>query len=344
MPKIEMYITQGGRIVTRCGLPWSAIMMIRRSNGEGFVINKDQDTFPPLQAPAGGKRVRSRDSKGSASYPANTTELPLPDGRIRTKRGDKEFRTGFFNMLAYKCTGDPWEQHRQLQMLRGVYKSERCKFEIRGGKCFKGSDCCFLHSTDNDNNIDAVVMPFRRRIFMELYDEGFALPIEIRHEIGKMTTLDYQEAARKKEMYEERAEERLQRPRMHDDSRSPRSSPSDRDSTTPDPNRNKGNKGKGKGGGDALALMNIDEDNSERQRDHTSGDNIEDEDSDREEAVAPIDVNEGNIYLETPPEPAELEAMQTSPHNDGEDIEPTPQLERETMGKDMSTGLPEVDV
>ena len=223
MPKIEMYITQGGRIVTRCGLPWSAITMIRRNNDEGTVINKDQDRFPPPQAPAGGKRVRSRDSKGSSSYPTNNTELPLPDGKIRTKHGDKELRTGFYNMLARRCTGDPWEQHRQLQMLKGVYKAERCRFEIRGGKCYKGSECCFLHSTDNDNNIDAVVMPFRRKIFKKLYDEGFSLPIEIRHEIGKMTTLEYQEAARKKEMYEERADERLQGLRMHDNSRSPRS-------------------------------------------------------------------------------------------------------------------------
>ena len=145
MPKIEMYITQGGRIVTRCGLPWSAITMIRRNHDEGIVISKDQDRFPPPQAPAGGKRVRSRDS---ASYPTNNTELPLPDGKIRTKHGDKELRTGLFNMLARRCTGDPWEQHRQLQMLKGVYKSERCRFEIRGGKCYKGGECCFLHSTD----------------------------------------------------------------------------------------------------------------------------------------------------------------------------------------------------
>ena len=112
------------------------------------MISKDQDRSPPPQAPAGGKRVRSRDSKGSASHPTNNTELPLPDGKIRAKHGDKELKTGFFNMLARRCTGDPWEQHRQLQMRKGVYKSERCRFEIRGGKCYKGGECCFLHSTD----------------------------------------------------------------------------------------------------------------------------------------------------------------------------------------------------
>ena len=110
-------------------------------------------------------------------------------------------------------------------------------------------------------------------------------------------------------------------------------------SVTPEPQRPKGS-----GKGEALALMNIDEENSEGQRDHTSGDNVEDEDSDREQAVAPIDVNEGDIKIETPPEPAKPEAMQTSPRNNGEDVEPTPQLEKETVDTDMSTGLPEVDV
>ena len=334
-----MYINQGGRIVTKCGLPWSAITMVRRNNDEGTVINKDQDRFlPPPEAPAGGKRVRSRDSKGSASYPTNNTELPLPDGKVRTKHGDKELNTGFYNMFPRKCYGTPWEQHRQLQMLKGVYKTERCTFDARGRKCFKGDRCCFLHPTDNDMNIGAVVMPFRRKIFMELFNEEFSLPLGHLHEIGKITTLEYHEALRKKD-YEDRTGERLQRPRMHDSSRSPRSSPSNRDSMTPEPQRPKDS-----GKGEALALMNIDEDNSERQRDHTSGDNVEDEDLDREQAVAPIDVNGGDIKIETPPEPAEPEAMQTSPRNNGEDVEPTPQLEKETVDTDMSTGLPEVDV
>ena len=76
---------------------------------------------------------------------------------------------------------------------------------------------------------------------------------------------------------------------------------------------------------------------------------IEDEDSDHEEAAAPIEVNEGEIKIETPPEPAEPEALQTSPLKDGEDVEPTPQLEQETVMEqetvdtEMSTGLPTVD-
>ena len=71
-------------------------------------------------------------------------------------------------------------------MLKGVYKSTRCKFELSGGRCYKGRQCRFSHSTDNDNDIDAEVMPFRRRVYTELYNEGFSLPLEIRHEIGKM--------------------------------------------------------------------------------------------------------------------------------------------------------------
>ena len=132
-PNIEMYIAQSGRIVTKCGLPWTAITMIRRNNDEGTIISKDQvGLLPPPAAPAGPKRVRSRDSRGSASYPTNNTQLPMPDGKVRTKHGDKELKTGFVNMLPHKCYGIPWEQHRQLQMLKGVYKTEKCTFDIKG--------------------------------------------------------------------------------------------------------------------------------------------------------------------------------------------------------------------
>ena len=240
--------------------------MIRGNDDEGTLINKDQGTPPPPRAPAGAKRVRSRGSKGSASYPTNNTELPLPTGRVRTKHGDKELNTGFFNMLPRRCYGTPWEQHRQLQMLKGVFKTERCMYDARGQKCFRGSECCFLHSTDNEHSIDAVVMPFRHRIFTELFNAEFSLPLGHLHEIGRITTMEYHGGLRKQELFEEKAAERLQRPRVHDNSRSPRSSPSNRDSLTPEPQRLKDS-----GTGEALALMSIDEDYSERQRDHTSG-------------------------------------------------------------------------
>ena len=290
-PNIEMYITQSGRIVTKCGLPWTAITMIRRNNDEGTKINKDQVGFlPPPAAPAGPKRVRSRDSRGSASYPTNNTQLPMPDGKVRTKHGDKELNTGFFNMLAYKCYGSPWEQHRQLQMLKGVFKTEKCSFDTKGRVCKKGDECCFTHSTDNNIMVEAVVKPFRRKIFTELFDEEYSLPPGHLHEIGKIKTEQYHAALRRREDFEDRTGGRFQRPRQHDNSRSPRSSPSDRNSVTPEPVQ----RPKGSGKGNALALMNIEENNNERQRDHMSGDHIEDEDSDREEAAAPIEVNEGH--------------------------------------------------
>ena len=198
-----------------------------------------------------------------------------------------------------------------------IFKVELCK---------KGDECCFTHSTDNNSMVEAVVRPLRRKIFTELSDEEFSLPLGHLHEVGKITTEQYHAALRKREDFEDRAGGRFQRPRQHDNSRSPRSSPSNCDSVTPEPPQ----RPKGSGKGDALALMNIEEDNIERQRDHTSGDHIEDEDSDREEAAAPIEVNEGEIKIETPPEPAEPEAIQTSPRKDGEDVEPTPHLEQET--------------
>ena len=249
----------------------------------------------------------------------------MPDRRVITKNSNIELRTGHHHMLSRNCIGSAWEQHHQLQMLKGVYKTTQCDYEFRG--CNKGSRCCFAHSTDNDREIDAEVMPFRFKVYTKLYNEGFSLPYEIRHEIGKMSDEELEQAMLKKDLYQERVDERIaiaaaersQRPRVHDNSRSPRSGPSDRDSRTPDPQRNKG-----KGKGDAQALMDIDEDNSARQRDLTSGGADEDEGPDREEAVAPID---NNSKEETPP---------------GQ--EPTPRLERDLEDTDMSSGLPEVDV
>ena len=164
-----------------------------------------------------------------------------------------------------------------------------------------------MHTTDNDREIDAEVMPLRFKVYTKLFNDGFSLPCEIRHEIGKMSDKELEQEMLKKDFYKERIDERIaiaaaersQRRRVRDNSRSPRNSQSDRDSRTPDPNRIRGvasdheelarNKNKGKGRGGALALMEIDEDSSARQRDLTSGGADEDEGSDREEAVAPID-------------------------------------------------------
>ena len=65
-------------------------------------------------------------------------------------------------MLSRMTTGSSWEQHRQLQMLKGVYKTAQCDYEFRG--CSKGNKCCFAHTTDNDREIDAEVMPLRFKV------------------------------------------------------------------------------------------------------------------------------------------------------------------------------------
>ena len=63
-PKIDMYITSNGRIVTQQALPWPAVEMIR-GNSDGFTIDKDTISCePPPPAPATNKRVQSRDSMG----------------------------------------------------------------------------------------------------------------------------------------------------------------------------------------------------------------------------------------------------------------------------------------
>ena len=142
--------------------------------------------------------------------------------------------------------------------------------------------------------------------------------------------------------------DRSQRLRMHDSSRSPRSSQSDRDSRAPDPNCRRGipenysefsrSKSKGKGKGDVSAKMEVDGDSSARQRDLTSGGADEDEGSDREdEAVAPIDDNSKELV------PPKEEPRSLSPCEDNGNIEPTPQPAGEIDDTDMTSGLPEVN-
>ena len=153
----------------------------------------------------------------------------------------------------------------------------------RGKRCDKGDQCCFAHSTDNEYDIAAVVNPFRKKIFTELFDMEFSLPLEHLHEIGKITDQELKEGLQKKHAYEDR--KRNQRPRL---SRSPRSSASSGGNRTPPPQ----NRSSGSGQGNPLPLTNTQEDCAERQRDHTSGDRAEDDDSDREEAAAPIEAND----------------------------------------------------
>ena len=138
-----------------------------------------------------------------------------------------------------------------------------------------------------------------------------------------------------------------QRPRMHDNSRSPRSSRSDRNSTALDTNRRglpenysdvSRSKSKGKGKGDVSAMIEVDDSSSARQRDLTSGGADEDEGSDREdEAVAPIDDNSKELV------PPKEEPRSLSPCEDNGNIEPTPQPAGEIDDTDMTSGLPEVN-
>ena len=172
-PQIEMYITPNGRIVTQHALPWSAVEMIRR-NSDGFIIDKDTISCePPPPAPATNKRVQSRDSMGDR-YPLNTPRLPTPERTITTKSG-APLRSGFTNMLERMVTGNPQQQHIQLQMFKGLYKTETCRYDA-SGRCRAGENCCFRHRVDNEHNISQRVMPLRKRVFTRLYEQNFALP------------------------------------------------------------------------------------------------------------------------------------------------------------------------
>ena len=186
--KIEMYITPDGGIVAQHALPWSAVEVIRR-NSDGYIIDKDTIGLgtPPL-APATHKRVQSRDSMGER-YPPNIPRLLTPERTIITKAGVVH-RSGFNNMLERMCTGNPQEQHIQLQMLKGLYKITMCRYDA-SGKCTAAAKCCFMHTSDNEYDISQRVMPLRKKVFTRLWNENFALPLEHLHEIGKISDQEY---------------------------------------------------------------------------------------------------------------------------------------------------------
>ena len=312
---------------------------------------------PPPSAPAGSQRVRCRDSNGGSPAPkgSNYTDLPMPDRKIITKN-KLELKSGHMNMLSRMTQGTPWQQHRQLQMLKGVCKTNRRKRELSfPNGCSKGDECVFAHSTDNPAKIDAEVIPLRFDVYTKLYEDKFSLPLEILYEIGQISKEQYEIAMENRVRHQERVDEqaaneaaaRAQRPRMHDNSRPPRSIPSDRDSITPDPQRRGPPENyndltmlsKGKGRGNASAKMEVDDDSSARQRDLTSGGADDDEASDREEeAVAPIDDDNMGI---TPVE--EEEPRSLSPCDKYIDPEPTQQLAEETGDVDMTSDPPTVN-
>ena len=120
---------------------------------------------PPPPAPAANKRVQSRDSMGDR-YPLNIPRLPTPERTIITKAG-VVLRTGYTNMLERMVSGTPQQQHIQLQMLKGLYKTETCRYDATG-TCRAGDSCCFRHRVDNEHNISQRVAPIRRR-----YSRGY---------------------------------------------------------------------------------------------------------------------------------------------------------------------------
>ena len=313
-----MYITPNGRIVTQDALPWSAVEMIRRNN-DGYIIDKDTVGQGQRPAPGDHKRVRSRDSMGE-KFPLNNPRMPMPTRTIITKAGEVH-RSGFNNMLERMCTGSPQQQHIQLQMLKGPYKTKFCTYVARG-KCNAGDNCCFLHNTDDEHKISQRVKPLRKEVFMRLWEQKFALPIEHLHEIGKRSDQEFGIQIDKRSEHE--AHQRRIRPRR---SRSAMSSES-REYRTPTPSRD--------GHGNPLPVADANENNDERQRRFSpTGDS---DDSDREQAAAQLEANDDDIKVEIVPE------TERTPLVGKEDIEePTPQLMLEDADTAMSLDPPIVE-
>ena len=217
--------------------------------------------------------------------------------------------------------GDPREQFRQLQMLKGVFKTETCRFDVRG-ICDAGSECCFRHSIDPDRSIAQMVKPIRQKVFRELYEENFALPDEILFEIGKITEREYNERQDRKEAYQAlRQETRRTRPRRSMSPTSVKSSePRIIRNRTPTPPRTKQD--------NVPALEDVSDTNADRQRDNTSAgiaERSEEEHSDTDvEAAAPIEAQDDDINMEAIPE------NQTAPLlaiDDRSVVETTPQVD-----------------
>ena len=103
IPKIDIYIAEHGRIVTKCGLPSSVVTKVRLNDDMATeIINPMQ--APPPSAPAGSQRVRSRDSKGGSKGGSpvplgpNYTDRPVPDRTVVTKNSKLELRSGHHNI------------------------------------------------------------------------------------------------------------------------------------------------------------------------------------------------------------------------------------------------------
>ena len=172
------------------------------------------------------------------------------------------------------------------------------------------------------------VAPIRREVFTRLYEQEFALPLEILSEIDKISDQEYDIRQDKKDDYREREQRRRTKPRR---SRSAMSNSSnERVNRTPTPPEARQ--------GDALAVEDISDISAERQRDNTSAGlerRAEDEhlDTDVEEAAAPIEANDDDIKME-----ALLETEQTPllAVGNGDGTESTPQFVNEATDTAMA--------
>ena len=312
-PRIDMYITPNGRIVTPHGIPWSAVEIIRR-NQDGNIIDKNTITAEPTPRAPAAKRVQSRDSMGRRFERPTSDLIPQtesPDRQIITKDGQLLW-SGFHNMLERRVYArDGREQFRQLQILKGVFKTERCRYDANrdpNNRCRAGERCNFRHSVDTDEDISRMITPIRQKVFRELYDDKFALPDEILHEIGAISTQEYDIRQDKKEAFAARREEDIAARREHNRRIRPRRSmspPISVNSNESRVNRSRTPTPPGANQGRVLALENIDDTNAERQRDNTSAGMAErsEEHSDTDiEDAAPIEAQDADINMEAIPE------------------------------------------
>ena len=190
-------------------------------------------------------------------------------------------------MLNRMCQGTAEAQHRELQTARGMFKQQPCNHEHSRNGCRAGAMCLVAHDTDDPEMIDAEVSEIRYRIFSRLSEMKFALPPEVRWEIGEVAG-GYDHDAEETYRRIGRPEPKLMpRPRTHNNSRPPKGSP--RRSLTPERASGKGIGGKSSDKGAAM-----DPDDGPRLRDHTMGE----ESSPSHEVADHIEYNADDILPE----------------------------------------------
>ena len=233
-------------------------------------------------------------------------------------------------MLERMTYGPPQQQHRQLQMLKGLYKTETCRYDATERGCRSGNLCCFRHSVDTEHSISQAVHPIRRKVFNELYNQNFALPLDILHEIGKVSDQEHDIRQERKEDYMERLERRRMKPRR---SRSPMSA----SSNEPRINRNRTPTPPGAKQDNVPAVVDVSDINAERQRDNTSvglAGRSEDEHSETDvEAAAPIEANDNDINMEAIRENEQTPLLAV---DNSDVVESTPQLVNEAPDDAMA--------